>query len=212
MASKKKNPLFVWRKDRKICPSGSPFVTTRQASWCQTAIIGTEFSILPSHSWWILAYSLLICCLHAAKSDFLATRSNKIEKIIITAELHFKTYNPLRIKVHLWCWRPWSTQLLHRLEIVKKNGERSIKLIYKYRIIMILIKLLGCISKRFFHDWVELTHRCRNRSSIVIFPPALFSIRQENYICAIFSQEHLAFIVYQISAYLSTLLFSNDNS
>ena len=96
-----KEPIIRVTKDRKICPSGSPFVTTRQASWCQTAIIGTEFSILPSHSWWILAYSLLICCLHAAKSDFLATRSKKIVKIIITAELHFKTYNPLRIKVHL---------------------------------------------------------------------------------------------------------------
>ena len=37
---------------RKIRPSGSPFVITRQAwqaSCCQTAFIGRDFSILPSH-------------------------------------------------------------------------------------------------------------------------------------------------------------------
>ena len=44
-------PLCVWGQDRKICPSGSPFVITRQASCCQTAILGMDFSILPSHSW-----------------------------------------------------------------------------------------------------------------------------------------------------------------
>ena len=41
------------RVDRRIRPSGSPCVITRQASWCQTAILGTDFSILPSHSWYI---------------------------------------------------------------------------------------------------------------------------------------------------------------
>ena len=40
------NPFFVWGYDRKIRPSRSPFVSTRQASWCQTAILGTDFSIL----------------------------------------------------------------------------------------------------------------------------------------------------------------------
>ena len=38
-------------EDRKIRPSGSPYVITRQASWCQTVILGTDFSILPPHSW-----------------------------------------------------------------------------------------------------------------------------------------------------------------
>ena len=52
--SKKKNPLFVWGWDRKICPSQSPFVITWQASWCQSVILGTDFSIPPLHSWWIL--------------------------------------------------------------------------------------------------------------------------------------------------------------
>ena len=39
----KKNPLFVLGQDRNIRPSGSPFVITRQVSWCQTAILGMEF-------------------------------------------------------------------------------------------------------------------------------------------------------------------------
>ena len=47
---KKKNPLFMWGLDRKICPSRSPFVITRQASWCQTVILRTDFSITPLHS------------------------------------------------------------------------------------------------------------------------------------------------------------------
>ena len=51
VVSKKKNPLFVWGWDRKICPSRSPFVITWQASWCQSVILGTDFSIPPSHSW-----------------------------------------------------------------------------------------------------------------------------------------------------------------
>ena len=33
VVSKKKNPLFLWGWDRKIRPSQSPFVITRQASW-----------------------------------------------------------------------------------------------------------------------------------------------------------------------------------
>ena len=56
VVSKKKNPLFMWEWDRKFCPSRSPFVITRQASWCQWMILGTDFSILPSHSWWILIF------------------------------------------------------------------------------------------------------------------------------------------------------------
>ena len=50
------NPLFVLGLDRKIHPSGSPFVITRQDSWYQMAILGTDFSILPSRSWQILNY------------------------------------------------------------------------------------------------------------------------------------------------------------
>ena len=45
VVSKKKNPLFVWEWNRKIRPSRSPFVITRQASWCQSVILGTDFSI-----------------------------------------------------------------------------------------------------------------------------------------------------------------------
>ena len=51
---KKKDPLFVWGWDRKNHPSQSPLVITRQASWCKRPILGTDFSIPPSHSWWIL--------------------------------------------------------------------------------------------------------------------------------------------------------------
>ena len=56
---KKNNSLFVWGWDRKICPSWSPFVTTRQASWCQSMVLGTDFSITSSNSWWNLLSSLL---------------------------------------------------------------------------------------------------------------------------------------------------------
>ena len=52
--SKKKNPLFVWGWDRKTRPSRLPFAITRRTSWCQSVIIGTDFSIPPLHSWWIL--------------------------------------------------------------------------------------------------------------------------------------------------------------
>ena len=54
VVSKKNNPLYVWGWDRKFRPSRLPFVITRQASWCQSVILGTDFSIPPSHSWWIL--------------------------------------------------------------------------------------------------------------------------------------------------------------
>ena len=65
MASKKKNALFVWGLDIKVHPSRSPFVITRQASWCQKVILETDFSISPSHSWWILIYSL-----HLLRNEF----------------------------------------------------------------------------------------------------------------------------------------------
>ena len=53
--------IHYWceRCDRKIHPSRSPFVITRQASWCQLVILGTDFSIPPTHSWWILVTSSL---------------------------------------------------------------------------------------------------------------------------------------------------------
>ena len=56
----------MWGWDRKICPSWSPFVITRQASWCQTVILWTDFSIPPSYSWWALIYShtILFRCLY----------------------------------------------------------------------------------------------------------------------------------------------------
>ena len=36
--NKKKNAWIVWWWDGKIRPLGSPFVITRQASWCQTVV------------------------------------------------------------------------------------------------------------------------------------------------------------------------------
>ena len=33
----------MWELDRRICPSGSPFVITRQASRCQSVILGKIF-------------------------------------------------------------------------------------------------------------------------------------------------------------------------
>ena len=60
VVSEKKNPLFVWGWDRKNRPSRSTFVITWQASWCQLVILGTDFSIPPSHSWWILIIYIFI--------------------------------------------------------------------------------------------------------------------------------------------------------
>ena len=54
VSKKKKNPFFVWWLDRKIYPFQLPIVITLQASWCQLVILRTDFSIPPSHSWWIL--------------------------------------------------------------------------------------------------------------------------------------------------------------
>ena len=38
----------MWGIDRKICPSRSQSGITWQASWCQTVILGLNFSICPS--------------------------------------------------------------------------------------------------------------------------------------------------------------------
>ena len=56
VVSKKKNPLFAWWLDRKICPLQSPFFITLQASWCQSVILGTDFFIAPLHPWCILIF------------------------------------------------------------------------------------------------------------------------------------------------------------
>ena len=55
--NKENNPLFVWGLDIKVRPSLSQFVIPRQASWCKSMILWTDFSIPPSHSWWILIIS-----------------------------------------------------------------------------------------------------------------------------------------------------------
>ena len=44
----------MWGWDRKICPSQSPLAITRPALRCQSVILGTDFSIPPTHLWWIL--------------------------------------------------------------------------------------------------------------------------------------------------------------
>ena len=49
----------MWGKDRKIRPSGLPFVITRQAAGCQPVILGTEFSILRALTLRIDSYNLL---------------------------------------------------------------------------------------------------------------------------------------------------------
>ena len=54
VVNKKKNPLFLSGWDRNIHTSGSPFIITMQASWCQSVILGTYFVIPTSRSWWIL--------------------------------------------------------------------------------------------------------------------------------------------------------------
>ena len=56
VVSKKNNPLFVWGWDRKIRPSRSQIVITRQSSWCQSVILRTDFPIPFSHSWHILIF------------------------------------------------------------------------------------------------------------------------------------------------------------
>ena len=53
---KKKNLSWLLGIDRKIHPSGSQSDITRQASWCQTVTLGTDFSICPSHPWQILIF------------------------------------------------------------------------------------------------------------------------------------------------------------
>ena len=55
---KKKNPVFVWRWDRKISLSQSPFVSTRQASWCQTVILMMDFKAPQRH---IVSPSVPLC-------------------------------------------------------------------------------------------------------------------------------------------------------
>ena len=44
VVSKKKNTLFLLGWDRKTSPSRSLFVITRQALWCQSMILGKDFS------------------------------------------------------------------------------------------------------------------------------------------------------------------------
>ena len=72
---RKFNPLFVWGWDRKIRPSWSPFVITLQALWCQSVILRTDFSIPPSHSWWILLFYHKVSA--ASKPDFVAVKQQR---------------------------------------------------------------------------------------------------------------------------------------
>ena len=63
----------MWEWYRKIRPSRSPIVITRQASWCQSVIIGTDFSTPSSHSWWILILGFLssLAIISPRKTDHL---------------------------------------------------------------------------------------------------------------------------------------------
>ena len=87
VVSKRKNLLFVWGWYRKICPSRSPFVITQQASWCQSVILVTDFSIPPSHSWWIFIllcdkFQNLMYLLVCIYLDLSTTAINEAEKTI----------------------------------------------------------------------------------------------------------------------------------
>ena len=64
MLLKKKNLLSVLGWDRRISPLGLPFVITRQALWCQTVILVTDFSLQPPHLW------LIIIILHELLINF----------------------------------------------------------------------------------------------------------------------------------------------
>ena len=79
--SKKRNALFVWGWDRKIHLSWSLFVNTRQASWCQSVILKTDFFIQPSQSWWILIICVYTCCpenLKVMKKAKIRNRYNQV--------------------------------------------------------------------------------------------------------------------------------------
>ena len=54
---KKKYLSWVYGVDRKICNSGSLFGITRQASWCRSVTLVTDFSIHTIHTWKILIVS-----------------------------------------------------------------------------------------------------------------------------------------------------------
>ena len=99
MVSKKKNPLYVWGWDRKIRPLQSPFVITRQASWWQSVILGTDFSIQPSHSWWILILLNHMSYLNKTWWEALGnTETQKCECNLIWSNIH---YGHLCIILHM---------------------------------------------------------------------------------------------------------------
>ena len=56
LVCKKKYLSWVYGVDRKICHSGSLFGITRQASWCRSVTLVTDFSIHTIHTWKILIF------------------------------------------------------------------------------------------------------------------------------------------------------------
>ena len=50
MVSKKKESIVCVKMGLKIHPSGSSFVISWQALWCQMVILGADFSIHPSQT------------------------------------------------------------------------------------------------------------------------------------------------------------------
>ena len=62
---KKKYLSRVYGVDRKICHSGSLFGITRQASWCRSVTLVTDFSIHTIHTWKILVGWLVVLGLTA---------------------------------------------------------------------------------------------------------------------------------------------------
>ena len=59
----KNNPLLVCELDRKIRPSRSPIVITRQASWCQSVILGTDYLFHPhTHDRFFYYCCCYFCC------------------------------------------------------------------------------------------------------------------------------------------------------
>ena len=89
MVSKKKNSLFVLEWNRKIRPSWSPFVITRQASWCQTVILGTDISIPPS----LILEFLTFVLLFKFNTKSVCPVANLLLSVGSDQDLHYNCFN-----------------------------------------------------------------------------------------------------------------------
>ena len=93
---KKTSLSKVWGLDRKIHPSRSLCGITRQMSWCQTVILGTDCSIYLSHQWQIFIFM-----------------ENKKTIILIPLLSEVVNYGLLSSFVMLWTWMSFCLLQLH---------------------------------------------------------------------------------------------------